>query len=138
MRRAGRNADQAAPLRSVALLGRKLGLEFLDASFQRCQRRLCTSQHGRLDIELMAAHQIELAELRLQNSLEVALQIPTEATHGLRHRFRQSSCQVIQTVAIEKTHIHLRKPSEMPFDNAAATDICAILVRAILYPRVTH
>ena len=61
------------------------------------------SQNRGLHVEFLPADQIELAELRLQHGLEIALQIAAEGAQRFGHRIRQATRQVIQTIRIDES-----------------------------------
>src|SRR5262249_7112671 len=64
---------------------------------QRLELAARALEHLHLRVELLARHDIELAQVRAQHRPKIGLQILLHAAQGRRHALEQASCDLIDT-----------------------------------------
>jgi hypothetical protein len=95
----------------------ELRFDILQALFELRERGLRTPKERGLHVELGTAHQIELRELRLQDSLEVRLQVLRKIAHSRGHGVSEPAGKIIETSGTYEIH-DIPRGRDSPFDNA--------------------
>src|SRR5690606_28061362 len=78
-----------------------LGFQVCDGPLQLLQFLAGAQQYRALDLELLAGHQVELGQARLQHRLEVLLQLVAALAQARRHQAAEAAGKLVDMVEVD-------------------------------------